>query len=64
MRFTIYFFGLLAVSAAGVAPSSSIELNKYEIKLRKYQNMTNIDEATFQAIWNKSFKKRKLNSFR
>ena len=64
MRFTIYFFGLLAVSAAGVAPSLSIELNKYEIKLRKYQNMTNIDEATFQAIWNKSFKKRKLNSFR
>ena len=56
----LYLAGLLAIAtAATLSPS---ELNEYEVKLRKYQNMTNIDENTFQEIWRKGLNKRKISS--
>jgi len=32
------------------------ERAEYEAKLRKYQNMTNINETTFQEIWSNGLK--------
>ena len=48
MIFLFYFAGLVASRSLSL---SSSQLLKYETKLRKYQNLTNIDEATFQEIW-------------
>ena len=54
----LYLAGLIAIAtAATLSPS---ELNEYEAKLRKYQNMTNIDENIFQDIWRKGLEKRKI----
>ena len=54
----LYLAGLIAIAtAATLSPS---ELNEYEAKLKKYQNMTNIDENTFQDIWRKGLEKRKI----
>ena len=58
----LYVAGLLAIATA--APLSPSELNEYETKLRKYQNMTNIDENAFQEIWRKGLNKRKISSCR
>ena len=55
MKFLFFFAGLIAIINAESLSQS--ELTKYEAKLRKYQNMTNIDENTFQEIWTSSLKK-------
>ena len=54
MKFLFCFAGLIAIITANSLSHS--ELTKYEAKLRKYQNMTNIDENTFQEIWTNSLK--------
>ena len=58
MKFLSYFAGLLAIT--GAESLSQSELSKYEAKLRKYQNMTNIDEDTFQEIWTSSLTNCKI----
>ena len=51
MTFRLFFVGLTAVTTAGNVSLSPSELKNYEMKLREYQNMTNIDEFTFNRIW-------------
>lgn len=55
MQFLFCFAGLITIVTA--KSLSQTELTKYETKLRKYQNMTDIDEDTFQEIWTKSLGK-------
>ena len=57
MKFLSCFAGLIAITSTESLSQS--ELTKYEVKLRNYQNMTNIDENTFQEIWTSSLKKCK-----
>ena len=47
---------LVAVVTACSHSLSPSELKMYETKLRKYQNMTNINETTFEEIWSNSIK--------
>ena len=58
---SFYFVGLIA---AGSLSLSANELNMYETKLRNYQNLTNIDEATFQEIWKTGSKNSKWLSMK
>ena len=62
MEFLSCFAGLIAITSTESLSQS--ELTKYEVKLRNYQNMTNIDENTFQEIWTSSLKKCKNLIFR
>ena len=43
--------GIVTVVTACSHSLTPSELTEYEAKLRKYQNMTNINETTFQEIW-------------
>ena len=58
---SFYFVRLIA---AGSLSLSANELNMYETKLRNYQNLTNIDEATFQEIWKTGSKNSKWLSMK
>ena len=60
MIFLFHFVGLIAAHKLSI---SSSQLTNYEKKLRKYQNMTNIDEATFQEIWTAGLKSCKFSLF-
>ena len=57
MKFLFYLAGLTTIVTA--KSFSQNELAKYETKLRNYQNMTNIDEDSFQEIWTKGLENRK-----
>ena len=59
MMLSFYFAGLVA---AGSLSLTTNELNKYVTKLRNYQNLTNIDEDTFQEIWTTGSKNSKFVS--
>ena len=62
MTFRLFFVGLVAVTTAGSVSLSQSELKNYEMKLRKYQNMTNIDEFTFNRIWTTGLSNSKSNN--
>ena len=49
--FRSFLTGVVIVVTASDVSLSPSEIKKYEAKLRKYQNMTNIDEFTFNRIW-------------
>jgi len=42
---------------------SARDLAEYDEKLRSYQNMTGIDEETFNEIWELGISNRKLKNF-
>ena len=56
MKLLACLAGLVTVVTACSHSISPSELTKYEAKLRAYQNMTNINETTFQEIWTSSVK--------
>ena len=56
MKFLFYLAGLTTIVTAKSLAQN--ELAKYETKLRNYQNMTNIDEDSFQEIWTKGLENR------
>ena len=61
MIFLFYFSGLAAIGSARSITISNNDLEKYEAKLRIYQNMTDIDEENFQEIWTKTLEKCKTD---
>ena len=50
-----FFFAFLNFACA----SSIVDFNTYEGKLRAYQNLTNLDEASFNAILKNGLQNRK-----
>ena len=63
MNFLSYLAGLITAVMTCSHSISPSELLKYEAKLRAYQNMTNINETTFQEIWTKGVKNGKTLLF-
>ena len=61
MIFRLFFARLVAVATVGSASLSPSEIESYEMKLREYQNMTNIDEFTFNRIWTTGLSNSKSN---
>ena len=61
MTFRLFFAGLVAVATVGSVSLSPSEIESYEMKLREYQNMTNIDEFTFNRIWTTGLSNSKSN---
>ena len=59
--FSTFLVGLVAVTKAGIVSLSPSELGSYEMKLREYQNMTDIDEITFNRIWTTGLSNSKSN---
>lgn len=55
---------LSLLSAAGAIDLNARDLAKYDKKLRSYQNMTGIDEETFNEIWEIGISNRKLKNQR
>ena len=61
MFFRLFLVELVAVTTASSVSLSPSELENYEMKLREYQNMTNIDEFTFNRIWTTGLSNSKSN---
>lgn len=61
MTFRLFFAGLVAVANVRSVSLSPSEIESYEMKLREYQNMTDIDEIAFNRIWTTGLSNSKSN---